>query len=49
MQKEKKFHLFVDGAKIKEYKSKKSALNKYNKILNSQQMQHIENIKIIKK
>ena len=48
MTKEKQFILFVDGAKLKEYKTKQGALNKYNKILDSQQMQHIESIKIIK-
>ena len=47
MKTEKKFSLFVDGVKIKEYKTKKSALNKYNKILDSQQMQHIKTMKII--
>ena len=49
MKKEKKYILFVDGAKLKEYKTKRGALNKYNKILDSQQMQHITEMKIIKK
>ena len=43
-----KWTLYVDKAKIKTFKSKRLAVIEYNKILNSQQMQHITSLKITK-
>jgi len=49
MIKEKNYVLVVDGAIVKKYKTKQGAINRYNKILDSQQMAHINSMKIIKK
>ena len=45
---EEKWTLYVDKAKLKTYGSKRAAVVAYNKILNSQQMQHITSVKITK-
>ena len=43
-----KWTLYVDKAKLKTYNSKRAAVIAYNKILDSQQMQHITSVKITK-
>jgi hypothetical protein len=43
-----KWTLYVDKAKFKTFKSKRTAVIEYNKILDSQQMQHITSLKITK-
>ena len=45
---EEKWTLYVDKAKLKTYGSKRAAVVAYNKILDSQQMQHITSVKITK-